>query len=283
MNAKANRFSPVLMSGFLGITALLVSFVAASACETPGTTSPREITAMSIAAGLYLAFCQFWVAPRGTRRFRAQLATLAALIAPLVAAVIAFASWAQGIPWLASGFLGGVIGAIIEQKVTAAPLRGTPLVDANRRSRSCRRHLVAGLIPLIAIALLISIGVIPSVFLFAAPDFNARPTATFLGISVLIDLKAAAILASAIRRPYKRDPSSKRTLGITAFLALLLGLSYLGMAALVHGKGASLWIAFVLLILCAVLGFITTAIMTVASVIVDRARLCAGNCPQMEA
>jgi hypothetical protein len=34
-------------------------------------------------------------------------------------------------------------------------------------------------------------------------------------------------------------------------------------------------IASIVLILCAVLGLITTALMTVTSVIVDRARLCA--------
>src|ERR1035441_7355915 len=55
----------VLVSLFLGMTALLASFGAASAFETPGTTSIREISAACVAAALYLAFCQFWVAPRG--------------------------------------------------------------------------------------------------------------------------------------------------------------------------------------------------------------------------
>jgi hypothetical protein len=123
---------------------------------------------------------------------------------------------------------------------------------------------------------LIPIGVIPSVLADTAPDFNAGPTGGFLGITVVFDLLAAAILASALWRPRERDPSSKGTLGTTAFLALLLGLAYgaLGIGMLVGGLGGpSLRIASIVLVLCAVLGLITTALMTVTSVIVDRARL----------
>lgn len=127
---------------------------------------------------------------------------------------------------------------------------------------------------LVAVALLISIGVIPSVLADTDPSINAGPTGGFLGITVLFDLLAVAILASALWRPRERDPSSKGTLGTTAFLALLLGLCYCGMGVLFSGYGPTLRIASVLLFLCAVFGFITTALMTVTSVIVDRARLC---------
>ena len=61
-------------------------------------------------------------------------------------------------------------------------------------------------------------------------------------------------------------------------MALLLGLAYgaLGIGILVGGLGGpSLRIASVVLLLCAVCGLITTALMTITSVIVDRARLCA--------
>ena len=71
----------------------------------------------------------------------------------------------------------------------------------------------------------------------------------------------------------EHDHTSKGTLGITAFLALLLGLAYCGFGVLVSGHGPALRIASVLLLLCAVFGLITTALMTVTSVIVDRARL----------
>jgi hypothetical protein len=123
---------------------------------------------------------------------------------------------------------------------------------------------------------LIPIGVIPSVLADTDPGINAGPVGGFFGITVVFDLWAAAILASALWRPRERDPSSKGTLGTTAFLALLLGLAYgaFGIGILFGGFGGpGLRIASVVLLLCAVCGLITTALMTVTSVIVDRARL----------
>ena len=263
----------VLVSLFLGFTALPVSFVAGAALEH----SKGELIAPCVAAALYLAFCQFWVAPRGSRGFWAKVPTLVASVAPLLGHQLALGAF--GIPWLASGCLGSVVGAMIAQRVTATPLGGTPTADSSNRGRSCRRNLLAGFILLIAVAILIPIGVIPSVLADTAKGFNAKPTAGVLGITVVtFDLMALAILASAIWRPRERDPSSKGTLGTTAFLALWLGLTYgaLGIAFLFFGLGGpSLRIASIVLILCAVLGLITTALMTVTSVIVDRARLCA--------
>jgi hypothetical protein len=266
----------VAVSGFLGFTTLLVSFVAAAAFEIRERTSNGELIAPCVAAALYLAFCQFWVAPRGRGRFWAKLLTVVASVAPL----LLYVNWnrrAWGVPWvLVSGCLGSVIGAMIAQRVTATPHGGTPTADSSNRGRSCRRNLLAGFILLVAVALLIPIGVIPSVLADTASDFNAGPTGGFLGITVVFDLLAAAILASALWRPRERDPSSKGTLGTTAFLALWLGLAYgaLGIGILVFGLGGpGLRIASIVLVLCAVFGLITTALMTVTSVIVDRARL----------
>src|ERR1035441_8949454 len=75
-------------------------------------------------------------------------------------------------------------------------------------------------------ALFVPIGVIPSVLADTDPGINSGPCGKFLGITVVFDLLAAAILASALWRPRERDPSSKGTLGTTAFLALWLGLAY---------------------------------------------------------
>ena len=260
----------VVASFFLGMTALLVSFVAGAAFEH----SMGELIAPCVAAALYLAFCQFWIAPRGSSGFWAKLPTLVASVAPLLGHQLALGAF--GIPWLASGCLGSVVGAMIAQRVTTTPLGGTPTADSSNRGRSCRRNLLAGFILLVAVALLIPIGVIPSVLAATGHGFNAGPTAGVLGITVLFDLLAVAILASALWRPRERDPSSKGTLGTTAFLALWLGLAYgaLGIAILVFGLGGpGLRIASVVLVLCAVCGLITTALMTVTSVIVDRARL----------
>jgi hypothetical protein len=265
----------VLVSLFLGMTALLVSFGAASAFETPGTTSIREISVACVAAALYLAFCQFWVAPRGRNGFWAKLPTLVASVAPLLVGMVPWTPRAERIPWLASGCLGSVIGAMIAQRITTTPQGGTPTAGSINRAKSCRSYLLAGFILLVAIALLIPIGVIPSVLADTDPGINAGPCGKFLGITVVFDLLAAALLASAVWRSREHDHSSKGTLGITAFLALLLGLSYCGMGVLVSGHGPALRIAFVLLILCSVFGLITTALMTITSVIEDRARLCA--------
>jgi len=267
------------VSLFLGMTALLVVFVAAAAFETKGTTSLREVIAGCVAGALYPAFCQFWVAPRGSRGFWAKVPTMAASITPLLL-MVAFVNGISPIArllWLTSVCLGSVVGAMIAQRVTATPQVGTPMADSSNRGRSCRRNLLAGFILLVAVALLIPIGVIPSVLADTAHGFNARPTAGVLGITVVVfDLLAVAILASALWRPRERDPSSKGTLGTTAFLALWLGLTYgaLGIAFLVFGLGGpGLRIASIVLLLCAVCGLITAALMTVTSVIVDRARL----------
>ena len=269
---KTNRpFAKVFVSLFLGFTALPVSFVAGAAFEH----SMGELIAPCVAAALYLAFCQFWVAPRGSRGFWAKLPTLVASVAPLLVGMVPWTPLAVGIPVLTSGCLGSVIGAMIAQRVTATPLGGTPTADSSNRGRSCRRYLLTGFILSVAIALVIPIGVIPSVLADTGPNFNAGPTGGVLGITVVFDLLAAAILASAVWRPRERDPSSKGTLGTTAFLALWLGLAYgaFGIGMLVGGLGPGLRIAAAVLVLCAVCGLITTALMTVTSVIVDRARL----------
>jgi hypothetical protein len=261
----------VVVSFFLGMTALLVSFVAGATFEG---TSYREVSAECVAAVLYLAFCQFWIAPRGDRRFRAKLPTLAGSIAPLLL-MVALAnemSWMNGLLWLASGCLGSLIGAMIAQRVTATPPGKTPTADSSHRGRRCRNYLLAGFILSVAIALVIPIGVIPSVVADTLHPSHAHTNGKFLGITVVFDLLAAAILASALWRPRERDPSSKGTLGTTAFLALLLGLGYCGMGVLFSGYGPALRIASVLLFLCAVFGLIITALMIATSVVADRAR-----------
>ena len=179
---KNNRpYAMFFVSLFLGMTALLVSFGAASAFETPGTTSFREISAACVAAALYLAFCQFWVAPRGRSGFWAKVPTLVASVAPLLVGMVPWTPRAEGIPWLASGCLGSVIGAMIAQRVTATPQGGTPTADSSNRGRSCRRNLLAGFILLVAVTLLISIGVIPSVLADTAHGSYAHTNGVFLG------------------------------------------------------------------------------------------------------
>ena len=105
----------VLVSLFLGFTALPVSFVAGAALEH----SKGELIAPCVAAALYLAFCQFWVAPRGSRGFWAKFPTLVASATPLQVGLVPWTPLAVGIPVLTSGCLGSVIGAMIAQRITA--------------------------------------------------------------------------------------------------------------------------------------------------------------------
>ena len=84
----------VLVSLFLGFTALPVSFVAGAALEH----SKGELIAPCVAAALYLAFCQFWVAPKGRSGFWAKVPTLVASVAPLLGhqlalGALAFLGW----------------------------------------------------------------------------------------------------------------------------------------------------------------------------------------------
>jgi uncharacterized membrane protein YhaH (DUF805 family) len=118
----------------------------------------------------------------------------------------------------------------------------------------------------------IPIGVIPSVLADTAHGSYAHTNGVFLAITVVFDLLAAMLLAFAVWRSREHDHSSKGRLGVAAFLGLLLGLIYCGFGALFGGYGPTLRIASVLLVLCAVFGLITTALVTVTSVIEDRAR-----------
>jgi hypothetical protein len=272
-HAVVRTLGMVLVSLVLGVTAALVAFGAAAAFEVQGRTSKGELIAPCVAAALYLAFCQFWVAPRGRSGLWAKLPTLVASVVPLLLDVnLPPRIW--GIPWvIISGCFGSVIGASSAHWLTTRPQGGIPLADSTGRDRSCRRNLLAGFILFVAIALMISIGVIPSVLADTSPGFNAGPVGKFLGITVIFYLLAAALLGSAVWIPRHGEPFSKATLGTAAFLGLLLGLSHLGTGVLTSGHGPALRIASVLLILCAVCGFITTALMTATSVIVDRSRL----------
>ena len=121
----------VLVSLFLGFTALPVSFVAGAAFEH----SMGELIAPCVAAALYLAFCQFWVAPRGSRGFWAKLPTLVASVTPLLVGLVPWTPLAVGIPVLTSGCLGSVVGAMIAQRVTATPQGETPTADSSKRGR----------------------------------------------------------------------------------------------------------------------------------------------------
>lgn len=127
-------------------------------------------------------------------------------------------------------------------------------------------------------ALVIPIGAIPLAVTDATPSLNAGAFGVFLGVTVVFDLLAAALLAFALWRRREDDHFSKGILGTAAFVAAILAVLY----ALCSGIGGHVVAPrSVLLILCAMFGLITTGLMIVTSVIVDRARLCAEPVPQL--
>jgi len=260
------------VSLFLGLTALVFAFVAASAFETPGTTSTREVSAQYIATALYLAFCQFWVAPRGSRGFRVKLPTLIAGITPLLVSVI-WLPLKQGVPWLAAGCLGSVVGTMLVQRATTLPQRTAPAISSIDRGHICRHLLLTGAMLFVAIAIVIPLAVIPSVMADTAHGSYARNNGIFLGVTVVFDLLCALLLGLAYRPAQQPAVCSKGTLGITAFMSLYLGLAYCGLGVLFSGYGPGLRAASILLLVCAVFGLITTTLMSIASIMVDRARL----------
>ncbi len=120
----------VFLSAILGLPAPVVFILGAELFEVHGKNSFAENLAGCLAVALYLAFCQFWVAPKGRQEFRAKWPTLSAMIAPLLLAVVYIACkqkisfvWAQGILVLVSGCLGSLGGAYIAGRRDAPPLR----------------------------------------------------------------------------------------------------------------------------------------------------------------
>jgi len=160
---------------------------------------------------------------------------------------------------------------MIVQHVTTIPERSAPTTGPVHRGRSCRNYLRAGFLFLSAIALMIPVGVIPSVMADTAHGSYAHTNGTFLGITVVFDLLALLLLGLAAWRKQEHEHSSRTTLGIAAFMALFLGLIYCAFGALFSSYGPGLRVASFLLVVCGLCGLITTALMTVTSVIVDLA------------
>ena len=271
MNEISQHLTRVGLALLLGLTSLLVVFAAAAAFETPGTTSVREVTAGCVAAALSLAFCQFWLTPRGTCGFAARLPAIVTSLAPLlvVTALGRGLPITQALAWLASGCLGSVVGAVITQRVTATTRAGISATGPILREGSGRKCPRAGFVLLAAVAVMISLGVIPLVVAGATTDFSTGPTVVFLEITVGFALLAVMLLAFPLWNSRHRNHFSTSTLGVTAFLSLFLSMGC-AMASQIERRGWALGMASMLLILCAISCLITTALMTVASVLASR-------------
>jgi len=260
----------VILSFVIGMTALIVSFVAASLVEVPGQNSIREIVAACMVGTPYLAFCQFWVAPRGVRGFRAKWPTLAAMVAPLFAVLPYIDRGAVvplGITFAICGWLGSLVGAVVAGRVDTQPILEAHTADAFDRLRSCRRLLFVGVVTLVAVTLLVAVGVIPPLMadLAYATGFRAHGFAVFLGGTAAFSLLVAVLIAFVAMRPGLRG-----ALGVPAVLALLLALLFAFSCGVIRSESPALHTASVLLVVCAVADLIVTALVTAASVSAER-------------
>jgi len=260
----------VILSFVIGMTALIVFFCAASLVEVPGQNSIREILAACLVGTPYLAFCQFWVAPRGNRGLRAKWPTLAAMVAPLFAVLPYIDRGAvvpQGIPMAICGCVGSLVGAFIAGRVATQPTLEAQTADAFGLLRSCRRLLFVGVVILVAVTLLVACGVIPPLMadLACTTGFKAHGFAVFLGGTAALNLLVAGMLAFVALRPGLRG-----ALGVPAVLALLLALLFAFSSGIVRSENSAPLTASVLLVVCAVSDLIVTALVTAASVSAER-------------
>jgi hypothetical protein len=278
MKKDSTSTAKVGISVVLGVTACLVFFVAGAVTEVPGENSIREIVASCLVGALYLGFCQFWVAPRDSIGFRAKWPTLAAMILPLLCVVVLIflvehGSLVAGAPWLVSGCLGSLVGAMTAGRVGTQSLLEAPSAEASSRIRNCRRFLLVGVAILVGVSLLVVVGVTPP--LMADPPcthgFRAHGAAVTLRVFAALNLLVAVMLAFVALRPGVCDRYSKGTLGAPAVLALLLAFFYAMASGIIRSDCPTLGTASVLLVVCAVSDLVTAVLVTAASVVAHRA------------
>ncbi len=122
----------ILMCVFLGLLAPAVSILGAEPFEVRGRNSIWEIVGGGVAVALYLAICQFAVAPKGSRGLGTKRVTLIAMGAPLILAVVAVAflesprtALVQGLPVMIAAGCGLLAGAVLAGRVKR-PAEGAP-------------------------------------------------------------------------------------------------------------------------------------------------------------
>jgi len=276
MNRLLVTLPKVFGSFVLGLTGLLVYFVAASAVEVPGTSSTREIIVGCLVGAPFLAFCQFWLASRDAPGFRPKWPTVIAMVAPLIA-ILPFidrgAVVPQGIPMVIMGALGILAGAFAAGCMAIQPAPELSPERASTRLRICRWLLLGSAAILVISAVIVAMGVMPPLkaYLNYPTGFKARSVAAFLGGSAVVNLLIAGIVVFIALRPRRAGPYPRSSLAIPAVLALLLAFVY-AIASGIRNENPALLTASVLLIVCAVSDLATTALVTAVAVVADNVR-----------
>jgi hypothetical protein len=272
----------ISLSFVLGLLAPFVAILAAEPFEVRGQNSLRENLVGYLTVVLYCAFCQFWVAAKGSRGLGAKWPTVVAMNASLVMIVSMFFTetigrfWAGGVPLLVSGCLGSLAGAFIAEQRAPQPRREAGKAGAGVSLRFCRRSLLGGAAVLTVAALVLAFGVIPLVKADLSPMAIPHQAAAAFWVTVAFSLFAAAVLAFVTLRAAGRDRISTGILGVPAFLAFLLTFALFAPAAGFLGHGPAMRTASVLLFICAAADFFAVVLVTATAVAADRASLASG-------
>lgn len=247
----------ILLSIVLGLFAPVVAFMAGSMVEIPGQNPIQERVAGSLAAALYLAICQFLVAPRESRKPGANWPTLVALGAPLLAlSFIAEAKdlWERAFmygPIVISGWLGIVAGAVVAARVT---LSAVSLAFCRRSLRACAALLGAA-------ALVIAAGVIPLTNKAGTfPDGTPGSSVPVFWAIAILDILVSASLAFTAVRAGRGRRSSPAVLGLLAFLAFVSACILAIPAIKFPGHGPVMLAVSILLFLCSAANFAVAAL-----------------------
>jgi len=256
----------VLFSFVLGLLSPFVGILGASPFEVPGQNPIRERVAGGLAVALYLALCQFLVAPRESRRLGAKWPTMVAMAASLLAMCLLIVASEGGKAWvfsagpmLISGCLGIVVGAVVAGWVEL------PAVSLE----FCRRSLLTGAAVLVVVALVVAAGVIPSVKADrspqAAPDRAAR---LFWGIVVLDVVLAACVAFIAVRTGHGRR-TWPVAVGSLAFLGFIVA-CFLATTAAFLTHDPPMWTAAILGVFCSAAEFIVAGLLSVTALLLPK-------------
>jgi len=268
----------VLQSVFLGfvfgLPAIFIFVLAGEALEVRGGNPLRGVAAGCLGVALYLAYCEFWVAPRGVRDFAARAPTVAATLTPLAMTLALFdrrAVMDTWIPMFAAGLVGSLAGA-----AAAGSLLRPARPGAADRTQACNRLIVASLALLVASPLVLALGVVRPVASNTSAFADPRSASMGLWVIAGLNLVAAIPIAFGAAGTRGRGRFSAEVLGFPAVLALLLGVVLLAPAVdYVAFGGPGMRLATALLFACAAFDLMAAALLTAAFVL-------AGRLPPME-
>jgi hypothetical protein len=269
------RVLRVACSIVLGAIAPLVAFLGGSIFEVQGENSFREILSGSVAAALYLAYCQFWVAPRGRGGLAGKWSTVLILPIPWICCLGFLdrpAVLFPGLPIAAGGVLGSVVGALLVGRMATRADAGPGAGDKLARWGRASRNLWIGAAVVLGVALVLAAGVIPPVKSDISPMASPHQASEALRMVAYVNLFAAALLAGAALWYTRHARVSVGLLGVWAVLSFLLALVLLAPALAYLGHGTTaMRVASGLLFACVAAEILGAALATFTRVVADRA------------